>query len=147
MEKLYKLLSDAQASLFVLFFKTWNYHLTVVGSDSPQLHILFGDQYKIMFEEVDRISENMRALNIRPISALTRIVEVSQVDQPVNINQSIDANGMVKQLLNDNEIIINQLQEIANESEKQQKGAISNMAQDLQESHSSFVFKLRSYLG
>lgn len=49
MEKLYKLLSDTQASLFVLFQKTWNYHWNVTGMDFPQLHILFGEQYEAMF--------------------------------------------------------------------------------------------------
>ena len=44
MEALYKLLSDTQASLFVLFQKTWVYHWNVVGDDFKQFHDLFGEQ-------------------------------------------------------------------------------------------------------
>ena len=77
MEKLYKLISDIQANLFLLFHKTWVFHWNVVGPDFYQLHQLFNDQYNTMFEEIDRISEHMRYLNVRPVGTLSRIVEVS----------------------------------------------------------------------
>lgn len=146
MEKLYKLLSDTQASLFVLFQKTWNYHWNVTGTDFPQLHELFGAQYEAMFEEVDRISEHMRYLNIRPVSTLTRIVEVSSIDGPSNGNQVIDAKGMVQQLLSDNQKIVEMLKDISEEAEKQRSYATANLVQDLMEAHGVFVYKLRSYL-
>lgn len=146
MEKLYKLLSDAQASLFVLFQKTWNYHWNVTGSDFPQLHSLFGDQYESMFEEVDRISEHMRYLNIRPVSTMTRMVEVSSIDGPANGNQVIDAKGMVGQLLADNQKIVEMFKDISDEAEKQRSYATANLIQDLMEAHGVFIYKLRSYL-
>lgn len=146
MEKLYKLLSDTQASLFVLFQKTWNYHWNVTGTDFPQLHELFGGQYEAMFEEVDRISEHMRYLNIRPVSTMTRMVEVSSIDGPANGNQSIDAKGMVKQLLEDNQRLIEMFKDISEEAEKQRSYSTANLIQDLMESHGTFIYKLRSYL-
>lgn len=146
MEKLYKLLSDTQASLFVLFQKTWNYHWNVTGTDFPQLHELFGAQYEAMFEEVDRISEHMRYLNIRPVSTMTRMVEVSSIDGPANGNQVIDAKGMVQQLLSDNQKIVELLKDISEEAEKQRSYATANLVQDLMEAHGVFVYKLRSYL-
>ena len=54
MEKLFKLLSDTQASLFVLFQKTWVYHWNVTGSEFYQFHTVFGEQYEAMFEEIDK---------------------------------------------------------------------------------------------
>ena len=146
MEKLYKLLSDTQASLFVLFQKTWNYHWNVVGEDFPQLHSLFGEQYEEMFEEIDRLTEHMRYLNIRPISTMTRMAEVSSIDGPANLNQAIDAKGMVKQLLADNEKLIEMLKDISEEAEKKRSYATANLVQDLMETHGVFVFKLWSYL-
>lgn len=146
MEKLYKLLSDTQASLFVLFQKTWNYHWNVTGTDFPQLHELFGEQYEAMFEEIDRISEHMRYLNIRPVSTMTRMVEVSSIEGPANGNQVIDAKGMVEQLLADNEKIMEMFTNISEESEKQRKYGTSNLAQELMAVHEKHVYKLRSYL-
>lgn len=146
MEKLYKLLSDTQASLFVLFQKTWNYHWNVAGTDFPQLHELFGAQYETMFEEVDRISEHMRYLNIRPVSTMNRMIEVSSIEGPANGNQVIDAKGMVQQLLADNQKVIEMFKDISEESEKQRSYATANLVQDLMESHGVNVYKLRSYL-
>lgn len=146
MEKLYKLLSDTQASLFVLFQKTWNYHWNVTGSDFPQLHELFGGQYEEMFSEIDRLSEHMRYLNIRPVSTMSRMVEVSAIDGPANGNQEIDAKGMAEQLLADNQKIIEMFKDISEESEKQRSYATANLIQDLMEAHGVNVYKLRSYL-
>ena len=146
MEKLFKLLSDSQATLFALFQKTWNYHHNVVGTDFNQLHELFGEQYTEMFNEIDRLSEHMRYLNIRPVSRLERIVEVSAIEGPANANQEIDARGMVEQLLADNERLIEMLKDISEEAEKQRSYATANLAQDLMESHGKNVYKLRSYL-
>ena len=86
MEKLFKQLSDIQASLFVLFHKTWIYHWNVVGPDFHQLHTLFGEQYTAMFEEIDRLTEHMRFLGMKPVSTLTRITEVTHIEQASNSN-------------------------------------------------------------
>ena len=99
MGTLFKLLSDAQASLFVLFQKTWIYHWNVVGPDFSQLHELFGDQYTTMFEEIDRLTEHMRFLNIKPVSTLSRVVEVSAISEA---SSSADAVAMLNDLLESN---------------------------------------------
>lgn len=146
MEKLYKLLSDTQASLFVLFQKTWNYHWNVTGTDFKQLHELFGEQYEEMVEEIDRLTEHMRYLNIRPVSTMTRMSEVSSVDGPANGNQVIDVKGMVKQLMDDNERLIEMFKDVSDEADKHRSYATSNIVQDLMEKHGNFIYKLRSYL-
>jgi starvation-inducible DNA-binding protein len=146
MEKLFKLLSDAQASLFVLFQKTWIYHWDVVGFDFHQLHTLFGEQYKAMFEEIDTLTEHMRYLDMKPVSTLTRVIEVSQIKQASNSSHEIDANEMVKQLRDDNKKIIEIFSDISEEADKQKQFATSNLVQSLMESHGKFHWMLRSIL-
>jgi starvation-inducible DNA-binding protein len=146
MEKLYKLLSDTQATLFVLFQKTWNYHWNVSGTDFPQLHELFGAQYEEMVGEIDRLTEHMRYLKIRPVSTMSRMVEVSSVEGPANGNQTIDAKGMVNQLLADNEKIVEMFKDVSDEADKHRSYATSNIVQDLMETHGTFIYKLSSYL-
>ena len=145
MEKLYKLISDAQASLFVLFHKTWVYHWHVVGPDFHQLHTVFGEQYEVMIEEIDRISEHMRYLNIKPVSTLTRVTEVSRIEQASNSAQDVDAMKMVKQLQDDNKILIDVLTEVSKEAENNNQYATANLVQDLMESHGKFIWFLRSF--
>jgi starvation-inducible DNA-binding protein len=158
MEKLFKQLSDIQANLFILFHKTWVFHWNVVGSDFQQLHTLFGDQYQIMFEEIDRLSEHMRYLNVRPIGTLSRIVEVSTIGEGSNVNQ-IDELGqkqiipgksitksddMIKRLMTDNMIFLELLTEASEEAGNQRSYATENVLQDLMESHGKFIWMLRS---
>lgn len=146
MEKLFKQLSDAQASLFVLFQKTWIYHWDVVGPDFQQLHTLFGGQYETMFEEIDTLTEHMRYLDMKPVSTLARIIEVTQIEQASNSAQDIDAMEMVKQLRDDNKKIIEIFADISEEADKQKQFATSNLVQSLMETHGKFYWMLRSVL-
>lgn len=143
METLFKSLSDAQASLFVLFQKTWIYHWNVVGPDFQQLHTLFGGQYETMFEEIDTLTEHMRYLGMKPVSTLTRAVEVSQISEA---DSSIGAMEMVSQLRDDNKKIIEMLTVISEEADDQKQYATSNLVQSLSETHGKFVWQLRSIL-
>jgi len=143
MEKLYKLLSDAQSSLFVLFHKTWAFHWNVVGEDFTQLHQLFGGQYETMFEEIDRLSEHMRYLNVKPLSSLSRMLEVTQIKETAS---STGAREMLQELLENNTKFCDLMAEISEESENQKSYATANLVQDLMESHGKFVWMLRSHL-
>ena len=143
METLFKSLSDAQASLFVLFQKTWIYHWNVVGPDFQQLHTLFGGQYETMFEEIDTLTEHMRYLGMKPVSTLSRVVEVSQISEA---DSSIGAMEMVSQLRDDNKKLIEMLTVISEEADDQKQYATSNLVQSLSETHGKFVWMLRSIL-
>lgn len=142
MEKLYKLLSDTQATLFMLFQKTWVYHWDVVGSDFKQLHDLFGEQYEEMFGEIDRITEHMRYLNIKPVSTLVRITEVSHI---LESNNALDGMGMVGDLLSDNQTIIGILTQVAEEAEEQGSRGTVSLVEDLIESHGKYIWMLRAF--
>ena len=146
MEVLFKQLSDAQASLFVLFHKTWVYHWDVVGPNFQQLHTLFGGQYETMFEEIDTLTEHMRYLGMKPVSTLSRITEVSQIDQASNSAQEIDAMTMVKQLRDDNKKLIEICTTISEEADNQKQYATSNLVQTIMETHGKFFWQLRSFL-
>ena len=143
METLFKSLSDAQASHFVLFQKTWIYHWNVVGPDFQQLHTLFGGQYETMFEEIDTLTEHMRYLGMKPVSTLSRVVEVSQISEA---DSSIGAMEMVSQLRDDNKKLIEMLTVISEEADDQKQYATSNLVQSLSETHGKFVWQLRSIL-
>ena len=142
MEALYKLLSDTQASLFVLFQKTWVYHWNVVGDDFKQFHDLFGEQYEAVYEEIDRLTEHMRYLNIKPVPTLSRIVEVSHVREA---DSTLDTMGMVRDLLHCHEIIIGLLNQVSEEAENQKSKGTVNLVDDLNEAHGKFIWMLRSF--
>lgn len=142
MEKLYKILSDTQASLFVLFQKTWVYHWHVTGSDFYQVHTLFGEQYTALFEEIDRISEHMRFLGAKPISSLARVSEVSRISEAKSGLSEIE---MIKDLLEDHKKIITMFSESAVVAEELKSRGTTNLLDDLNEAHGKFVWFLRSF--
>jgi starvation-inducible DNA-binding protein len=142
MEKLYKLLSDTQASLFLLFQKTWVYHWHVVGSDFKQIHDLFGEQYEAIQEEIDRLSEHMRFLGIKPISSLSRVLEVSGVSEA---KTNVSSMEMIKDLLEDHKKIVSMFEDAAVEAEEQKSRGTINLLDDLNESHGKFIWMLRSF--
>ena len=142
METLYKLLSDTQASLFLLFQKTWVYHCHIVGPDFKQIHDLFGEQYQEIQEEVDRVSEHMRFLSIKPISSLSRVLEVSGVSEA---KSNLSEMEMIRDLLEDHKKIISMLDAAAVEADNQKSRGTVNLLDDLNEAHGKFVWMLRSF--
>ena len=142
MESLYKLLSDTQASLFVLFQKTWVYHWNVVGDDFKQFHDLFGEQYEAMFEEIDRMTEHMRYLNIKPVPTLSRVTEVSHISEA---NSGLDTMGMVRDLLEGHQKIVDLLTQVSEEAENQKSKGTINLVDDLNEAHGKHIWMLSSF--
>ena len=114
-----------------------------MGSDFPQLHELFGNQYETMFGEIDRLTEHMRYLRMKAIGPISRVVETSEFPEATN---SPTAESMVSQLLADNKSFCDMCAKISEVSEKQRSYATANLVQDLMESHGKFVWMLRSFL-
>ncbi len=142
MEKLYKALSDAQASLFVLFQKTWVYHWHITGPDFYQLHTMFGEQYNALFEEIDRISEHLRFLGAKPISSLSRVTEVSTISEA---KSGLTEMEMIQDLLDDHQKMIEMFGEAADLADEAKSRGSANLLDDLNEAHGKFVWFLRSF--
>ena len=142
MEKLYKILSDTQAALFVLFQKTWVYHWHITGPDFYQVHTLFGEQYTALFEEVDRVSEHIRFLGAKPISSLSRVSEVSRISEA---KSGLSEMQMIKDLLTDHETIVNMFAEAAVIADELKSRGTVNMLDDLNEAHGKYIWFLRSF--
>ena len=143
MDDLYQSLFKAQTSLFHLFQKTWAFHWNVVGQDFYQLHELFGEQYNTMFGELDRLTEHMRYLRMKPFNSLARVVETSEIE---SVDGNPDAKSMITRLLNDNKKLITLLTDVVVKSESAKQYTTSNIAQDLIETHGKFVWMLRSFV-
>lgn len=144
MEEFYNQLIDTQANLFCLFHKTWTYHWNVMGMEFYQLHLLFGEQYETMFEEIDRLTEHMRTLKIKAMVPISGVVSMSQIPEAESV---IGSGEMVSQLMSDNELLITKLTEAAMKADELKFIATANLLQDMIEKHGKFVWMLRSTLG
>lgn len=142
MENLYKILSDTQASLFVLFQKTWVYHWHITGPDFYQVHTLFGEQYTALFEEIDRLSEHIRFLGAKPVSSFSRLSEVSRVPEA---KSGISEMDMIRDLLEDHKTMVQMFSEAAEIAEEHKSRGTTNLLDDLNEAHGKFIWFLRSF--
>jgi DNA-binding ferritin-like protein len=94
-----------------------------------------------MFEEIDTLTEHMRYLGMKPVSTLSRVIEVSGIEEA---SSSVNADGMVSNLLDSNKKLIEMLVTISEEADAQKQYATSNLVQGIMETHGKFVWMLRS---
>ena len=94
-------------------------------------------------EEIDRLSEHMRFLGIKPVSSLSRVLEVSGVGEA---KTNISSMEMISDLLGDHKKMISMFNDAAVEAENQKSRGTINLLDDLNEAHGKFVWMLRSYL-
>ena len=94
-----KVLADAYA--FQL--KTNNYHWNVEGSNFPQYHKFLGKLYEEVFGATDTIAEQIRALNAYAPGSFTRFLELTDIEDEINIPSSIE---MMNRLIADNEKVL-----------------------------------------
>ena len=103
---------------------------------------MFGEQYLAVQEEIDRISEHMRFLGVKPISSFSRVLEVSQVSEA---KTNISSMEMIRDLLDDHKKIVTILDSASIEAENQRSRGTVNLLDDLNEAHGKFIWMLRSF--
>ena len=97
-----------------------------------------------MGTNIDRIAENIRSLGYKAPSMLTVYLQLSDVKE---IDGSQDALTMIGILYEDQSIVIDSLKTVITEAQAVGCEAVINMAGDLSESYSSYIFKLGATLG
>ena len=84
------------ANTYALYLKTQNYHWNVKGMHFAALHGFFEQQYEELAQSVDAIAEHIRMLNAQAPGSFT---EFQQLNKIPDAKASLDAAGMVADLL------------------------------------------------
>lgn len=141
-KEFHQALYKAQATLVVLFFKTWTYHWNIVGDNFYELHKLLNDQYDSIGESVDRFSEHMRYRLIKALGPLNTIDEKSAIPRA---NMGYGQAEMIASLVSDNKTAIKVLQEVIDESKKLDFEDTVNICADIQESLGKNIWMLTAF--
>ncbi len=107
------------ASTFSMYLKTHNFHWNVEGPNFNDYHAFFGELYAELWAAVDVFAEQIRALDSYSPGSLSRFSQLSKIEDQINVPNS---KAMIKELLNDNDIILAELNKafrLANEADKQ----------------------------
>jgi starvation-inducible DNA-binding protein len=139
-----ELLNHRLADTTVLYQKTRNYHWNVTGMHFAELHEFFEEQYDQMAASIDEIAERVRQMGVFAIGTLDEMKSYSAVEErPGVIPEAVD---MVRDLLNDHEMVIRQLREDIDTVEKMDDMGTADFLTALMEAHEKMAWMLRAHL-
>jgi starvation-inducible DNA-binding protein len=132
MDELQKAAKVGFASTFSFYLKAHNFHWNVVGNDFEQYHGLFGKIYEEVYGTIDTFAENIRKMGTFVPGSYTRFSMLTQIDDETEI---LPLEQMKKELLEDNEKMINILKLIYQVSEQNQEYGFSNFIAERIDAH------------
>lgn len=143
MEELVQQLKIVFADTVAFGMKAHQYHFNVEGTDFYEYHKFFELIYEEAEGAVDSIGEQIRQLDAYAPFSPRRIVELSQLsDTDVAPERMV----MVRNLYNDNNIILAQLMKTYNLAERYNEIGLSNFLQDRTMAHKQHLYMLRATL-
>ncbi|MFT6105913.1 MAG: starvation-inducible DNA-binding protein [Rickettsiales bacterium] len=136
-------LKVALADSYVLYLKTQNYHWNVTGPNFQSFHTMFEGQYNDLFAAVDLIAERIRALGEKAPGTYAKYMELTNIQEG---NEELDANSMVKDLSDSQDIIVKTLTNVLKEAQNVGDEVTAGMVTDRIEAHQKNAWMLKSSL-
>ena len=141
MEELVNKMKVVLASSFAFYLKAHNYHWNVEGVNFPQYHEFFGNLYEEVHSAVDKIAEEIRALDAYAPGSLKRFSELSTIMDETSVPSAVI---MCQRLAKDNDSLLIDLELTYNEAERTKQLGLANFLQDRIDAHKKHGWMLRS---
>ena len=139
------ILNALLADEYVLYTKTRKYHWNVTGPHFSELHKFFEAQYEALDQTIDEVAERARALGKEAFGTLAEFNEHTSLEE--NPGKNPDADGMIEDLLEDHETVVNHLRrDLKACAEKYDDTGTSDFLTGLMEGHEKMAWMLRSFL-
>jgi starvation-inducible DNA-binding protein len=142
METLIEQMKTILGTTFGLYFKAHSYHWNVEGPDFAQYHKFLGKFYESVYGNVDPIAEHIRSLDSYAPVALSRMLELSDIEETDIIPPALT---MLLNLKNDNERYMMHLRAGIAAAEGANEPAVGNFLQDILDQHQKQGWMLRSF--
>ncbi len=133
------------ADSFALYLKTKNYHWHVQGPHFRERHLLFDEQATQILATTDLIAERVRkngAATLRSIGDVGRRQSISDDDA-----ERVDADAMVRQLADDNGVLLDQLREVKAAADQAGDNATSGLVDGWADETEQRIWFLKATLG
>ena len=133
------------ADSFALYLKTKNYHWHVQGPRFRELHLLFDEQAAQIFATTDLIAERVRkngAATLRSIGDIGRRASIRDDDAG-----GVDADTMVRNLAEDNKLLLAQLKEVKGAADADGDIATSGLVEGWADETQQRIWFLEATLG
>ncbi len=124
-ENTVKQLNQLLANYQIYYQNLRNFHWNVKGEDFFELHVEFEGLYNEAKVTIDEIAERILTLRLKPVSLLSKYLELSQIEE-ANVGNSRD---MVSTILSNHKILITNMRAILETaSESNDEGTIDLIA-------------------
>lgn len=143
MEELIQQMKVYLADNVAFGMKAQQYHWNVEGDDFPQYHEFLGNLYEEVDGVIDNIGEFIRTLDAYAPLSPRRISELTSIGET---DIAPDAMVMLRNLYNDNSMVINTIMEAYRLAERYSEIGLSNFLQDRIVAHKKHQWMLRSIL-
>ena len=143
MDKVILSLKAALADSFVFYYKAHRSHWNVEGVLFAQFHDLFSKIYEEVYDSIDTLAEELRALDAYAPMSTATLRELSSIEE-----ESItrDARGMAQALLDDISIVMKSLEMTYHFAELEHQHGLSNLMAERQDAFKKHRWMLRSTL-
>jgi starvation-inducible DNA-binding protein len=141
MEPLIEQMKKVLADTFAFYLKAHYFHWNVQHSDFFMYHQFFETIYKEVYDAVDSIAEEIRALGGFAPGSFTRYMQLSSITDQTGLPS---AEEMVSELYNDNNTVIGTLLETYKQAEHSNEIGLTNFLQDRFNAHKKHSWMLRS---
>lgn len=103
------------SNTFLFGMKCQTYHWNVTGNKFIQLHNYFEELYDDAFDSMDVIAELLRMENVYAPKSIAELYTYTDINEDDEVPTSYMV--MISNIINDNEIVINSLLELIEESD------------------------------
>ena len=144
MNELVLAMNKCLANTFVFYFKTHGFHWNLEGVNFPTYHGFFGDLYTELFEAVDPIAEEIRALDEYAPSGLNQLYKYATISDSDIKGDNV--REMLLTALNDNATVLADLNAVFTIATKENKQGLADFAAGRIDIHKKHEWMLRSCL-
>lgn len=137
-----EVLKKTLADEYLLQLKTQNCHWNIEGPLFFSLHKLFEEQYKELFELVDRCAEVTRALKSKAPGSFVEFKEISAVQE---ITSKLNSNQMIETLTQDHTNLALALKSRLEIAEEAEEASATVLFEDLITFHEKAAWMIRSH--
>lgn len=135
-------LAHFMADSFVVYMKTLNFHWNMIGENFYMYHKLLEDQYNEAIIGIDAVAERIRQLGLQAPANMAEILSLSCIKES---KAKLSQLQMVKELANDNSLLVEHCREIINYSDEEDDQGTSDLLIDRMRAHDKNAWMLRSH--
>ena len=141
MEEVRKQLKETFATTFAFYLKAANFHWNVEGPSFFEYHKLFETIYADVYQSIDPMAEQVRALGTYTPGSFKRFQELAQIEDAL---EPLSARDMVQRLYDDNAIVIESLNKSFKAAQSENLQGLMNFLADRIDQHNKWAWFLRA---